>query len=86
MHSRCARTGRLLVKVDPRYYRPSEVEQLLGNPAKARDRLGWTATVKFPELVRIMVEADLRQEGLDPRQWMQAAGGVTKQAGGGIGK
>jgi len=83
---RCARTGRLLVKVDPRYYRPSEVEQLLGNPAKARDRLGWTPTVKFPELVRIMVEADLRQEGLDPRQWMQAAGGVTKKAGGGIGK
>ncbi|MCX6997612.1 MAG: GDP-mannose 4,6-dehydratase [Kiritimatiellaeota bacterium] len=70
---RCARTGRVLVKVDPRYYRPSEVEQLLGNPAKARARLGWQPTVKFPELVRIMVEADLRQEGLDPKQWMAAA-------------
>ena len=69
---RCARTGRVLVKVDPRYYRPAEVEQLLGNPAKARARLGWKPTVRFPELVRIMVEADLRQEGLDPQQWMVA--------------
>ena len=66
-----AKTGRALVKVDPRYYRPAEVEQLLGNPTKARTKLGWEATVKFPELVRIMVEADLRHEGLDPKAIMK---------------
>ncbi|TAN36494.1 MAG: GDP-mannose 4,6-dehydratase [Verrucomicrobia bacterium] len=68
---KCAKTGRVLVKMDPRYYRPAEVEQLLGNPAKARKKLGWTPTVKFPELVRIMVEADLQNEGLDPQQFAE---------------
>jgi GDPmannose 4,6-dehydratase len=68
---KCAKTGRVLVKVDPRYYRPAEVEQLLGNPGKARRKLGWTPTVKFPELVRIMVAADLRSEGLDPKDWLK---------------
>jgi len=68
---KCAKTGRVLVKVDPRYYRPAEVEQLLGNPAKARARLNWKPTVKFPELVRIMMAADLQSEGLDPQQFMK---------------
>ena len=68
---KCAKTGRVLVKVDPRYYRPAEVEQLLGNPAKAKRKLGWTPTVKFPELVRLMVEGDLKNEGLDPEKIMQ---------------
>ena len=68
---KCAKTGRVLVRVDPRYYRPAEVEQLLGNPAKARRKLGWTPTVKFPELVRIMVAGDLKNEGLDPEAIMQ---------------
>lgn len=66
-----AKTGRVLVKVDPRYYRPAEVEQLLGDPAKALAKLGWKPTVKFPELVRLMIESDLGHEGLDPRQWMK---------------
>ena len=54
------KTGRTLVSVDPRFFRPAEVEQLLGDPAKARTRLGWNPQkTSFPELVRIMVEHDL---------------------------
>ena len=54
------KTGRTLVTVDPRFFRPAEVEQLLGDPAKARTRLGWNPQkTSFPELVRIMVEHDL---------------------------
>lgn len=56
---RCAATGRILVRVDERYFRPTEVDLLIGNPAKARDKLGWTPTVRFADLVREMVEADL---------------------------
>jgi GDPmannose 4,6-dehydratase len=52
-------TGRQLVRVDPRYFRPTEVETLLGDATKAREKLGWTAEVTFPELVTEMVEADL---------------------------
>lgn len=54
-------TGHTLVEVDPRFFRPAEVEQLLGNPAKARDILGWNPRkTSFEELVRIMAEADLK--------------------------
>jgi GDPmannose 4,6-dehydratase len=56
-----AATGRVLVRIDPRYFRPSEVEHLLGDPSKARERLGWQPTVGFGELVRLMVESDLRE-------------------------
>ena len=56
-----AATGRVIVEVDPRFFRPSEVEQLLGNPAKAREVLGWNPRkTSFEELVKIMVEADLK--------------------------
>lgn len=56
-----ARTGQLLVAIDPRYFRPLEVDHLLGDPGKARAELGWRATVTFEELVAEMVEADLVQ-------------------------
>jgi GDPmannose 4,6-dehydratase len=46
------------VEVDPRYFRPAEVDQLLGDASKAREFLGWEPRVKFDELVRIMVDAD----------------------------
>jgi GDPmannose 4,6-dehydratase len=52
-------TGRQLVRVDPRYFRPTEVETLLGDATKARQKLGWTAEVSFSELVAEMVESDL---------------------------
>ena len=54
------KTGRTLVAVDPRFFRPAEVEQLLGDPTKARTRLGWNPQkTSFTDLVRIMVENDL---------------------------
>lgn len=54
-------TGKVLVEVDPKYFRPSEVEQLLGDPTKARTLLGWNPSkTSFPELVKIMVEHDMR--------------------------
>jgi GDPmannose 4,6-dehydratase len=53
------RSGRTLVRVDPRYFRPTEVETLLGDSTKARQKLGWVAEVSFPELVAEMVESDL---------------------------
>ena len=52
-------TGRVLVRVDPRYFRPTEVEALLGDATKARENLGWSAEVSFAELVQEMVESDL---------------------------
>jgi len=58
-------TGRTLVRVDPRYFRPTEVETLLGDPAKARQKLGWTAEVGFSELVAEMVAEDLKEAQRD---------------------
>jgi GDPmannose 4,6-dehydratase len=54
-----ARTGEVLVRIDPRYFRPTEVATLLGDPTKARQALGWTHKVSFEELVREMVAADV---------------------------
>ncbi|BCP53493.1 GDP-mannose 4,6-dehydratase [Kaistia sp. 32K] len=54
-----ARSGATLIEIDPRYFRPTEVDLLLGDPGKARDQLGWSHTVSFPELVADMVRADL---------------------------
>ena len=47
------------VEIDPRYFRPSEVDVLLGDATKAREKLGWQPKVGFDELVRIMVDADM---------------------------
>jgi len=52
-------TGKVVVKVDPRYFRPTEVETLLGDPSKARQKLGWSAQTSFEALVTEMIEADL---------------------------
>jgi GDPmannose 4,6-dehydratase len=54
-------TGRTLVRVNPRFYRPAEVELLIGDPAKARRELGWQATTTLEQLCAMMVEADLRR-------------------------
>jgi len=65
-------TGAVVVRIDPRYFRPAEVETLLGDPTKAREKLGWTPTTTLEELVAEMVAADkeeaakealLRQQG-----------------------
>lgn len=55
----CAQTGRCLVEVDPRYFRPTEVDILMGDPSKAKQRLGWQHDTPVRELAREMVEADL---------------------------
>ncbi|MDY0221994.1 MAG: GDP-mannose 4,6-dehydratase [Desulfobacterium sp.] len=53
------KTGNTIVSVDPKYFRPTEVESLLGNPAKAKEKLGWTPEITFKELVTEMVQWDL---------------------------
>ena len=54
------------VKIDPRYYRPTEVEELVADASKARRKLGWVPRVDFSTLVRIMVDADMRAAGIEP--------------------
>ena len=56
----CAEGENLIVQVDPRYFRPTEVETLLGDPAKAKAKLGWTPKITFDELVAEMVREDLK--------------------------
>lgn len=56
------KTGKILIKIDPAYFRPAEVDLLIGDPAKAKKIMGWEPTVKFKELVDIMVDADLEAE------------------------
>jgi GDPmannose 4,6-dehydratase len=56
-----AADGRVVVEVDRHYYRPTEVDLLLGDATKARERLGWRPKVRFPELVQMMVRADLEE-------------------------
>ena len=53
------KAGEVVVAVDPRYFRPTEVETLLGDPTKAKEKLGWVPTTTFEQLVADMVDADL---------------------------
>jgi GDPmannose 4,6-dehydratase len=57
--------GNVIVRVDPRYFRPTEVETLLGDPTKAREKLGWTPKISFKELVAEMVREDLKSAERD---------------------
>lgn len=52
-------TGKILIEIDPKYFRPTEVDSLLGDSTKAKNKLGWEPKVKFKELVRLMMESDL---------------------------
>jgi GDPmannose 4,6-dehydratase len=56
-----AATGKVIVRVNPKFYRPAEVDLLIGNPAKAREQLGWAPTTTLEQLCAMMVEADLRR-------------------------
>jgi len=58
-------TGKTLVRIDPRYFRPTEVDTLLGDAGKARSKLGWEPTVSFDELVKMMVREDLKEAERD---------------------
>ena len=55
----CKKTGNTLVQVDPKYFRPTEVETLLGNPQKAKDKLGWEPKITLEEMVSEMVREDI---------------------------
>jgi GDPmannose 4,6-dehydratase len=57
------KTKKVFIKIDPKYYRPAEVDLLLGDPTKARNNLKWQPKTKFKKLVRIMLEADFKNEG-----------------------
>jgi GDPmannose 4,6-dehydratase len=58
------------VEIDPRYFRPTEVDELCGDASKASAELGWRPATGFQDLVRIMVEADLTEAGLDPAEYL----------------
>ena len=58
-------TGKVIIEIDKRYFRPTEVDTLLGNPAKAKDKLGWAPKVGFRELVSEMVREDLKETERD---------------------
>jgi GDPmannose 4,6-dehydratase len=53
--------GKVIVRIDPRYFRPAEVETLLGDPSKAKVKLGWTPEISLQEMVKEMVTADLAE-------------------------
>jgi GDPmannose 4,6-dehydratase len=55
------KSGKTLVQVNPKFYRPAEVELLIGNPVKAKNELGWEPKTTLEELCQMMVEADIRR-------------------------
>lgn len=63
-----ARTGNPLVCIDPSYFRPTEVDLLVGDPTKARAKLGWKHTTSFNDLVAEMVESDIRELQFEHRR------------------
>lgn len=60
-----SKTGRVLVEIDPRYFRPTEVDLLIGDASKAKEKLHWQPKVTFDELVKMMVDSDLKSEVLE---------------------
>jgi GDPmannose 4,6-dehydratase len=60
----CGRTGKLLVRVSPKFYRPAEVDLLIGDSSKAQRELGWAAHTTLEQLCQMMVDADLRRNEL----------------------
>lgn len=60
-----SKTGKAIIEVDPRYFRPTEVESLLGDPTKAKEKLGWKAEITFEKLVKEMTSADLEEARRD---------------------
>jgi GDPmannose 4,6-dehydratase len=58
-------SGNTIVRVDPRYFRPTEVDTLLGDPSKAREKLGWSAQITFPALVAEMIKSDMEDAQRD---------------------
>jgi len=65
-------SGRVFVEIDPAYYRPAEVDALVGNFDKAKRELNWEPKTSFKELVYIMLESDLRKNNLDPKNYLNS--------------
>lgn len=63
-----ARSGKVLVEVDPRYFRPTEVDLLLGDPSKAHQRLGWRHKTSFEDMIKEMIAADLLAVGREKQR------------------
>ena len=61
--------GNILIRIDSKYYRPTEVELLLGDPSKIKRALGWECKIKFEELAKEMVEEDLKSVGDKTPKW-----------------
>lgn len=66
------KTGKTIVQIDPTYFRPAEVDLLLGDATKAKQQLGWTPKVKFEELIHIMMDAEFESLGLVARDYLAA--------------
>ena len=64
-------SGQVLIEIDPQYYRPAEVDTLIGNFDKAKTQLNWQPETSFKELVYLMVEADLKANNLDPKKYIK---------------
>jgi len=60
------KSGKVLIEIDPKYFRPTETEILIGDASKAKEKLGWKSKIKFDELVKIMIDADMRVMNLVP--------------------
>ena len=67
---KCSETGKILVKIDPAYFRPAEVELLLGDPTRAENELGWKRNISFNELVSCMVQYDLNNDDYGGKEWV----------------
>jgi GDPmannose 4,6-dehydratase len=67
-------TGKVLVEVNPKYFRPTEVETLLGDCTKAKTQLGWAPKTSFKELVEMMIEHDLNLAGLNRKDIVKRSG------------
>ncbi|MDP6476494.1 MAG: GDP-mannose 4,6-dehydratase, partial [Nitrospinaceae bacterium] len=64
-------TNRVLVEVDSSFFRPAEVDTLIGDSSKAKNILNWHARTSFKELVHLMVESDIKGNGMDPEKFLK---------------
>jgi GDPmannose 4,6-dehydratase len=65
------KNGKEIINIDEKYYRPSEVDLLLGDATKAKEKLNWQPKIKFQELVKLMVEAEFTERGLSPKDYIK---------------
>ena len=64
-------TGKVLIEIDERYFRPAEVDELIGDPSKAKEKLGWESKTKFVDLIKIMVEAEFEELNLVAKEYIK---------------